>query len=316
MITTCPPVDGVLAATLDIQATDVAIHPTTGDLYYSDERCDRVRKVRAGIVTSVTTVAGIEPWAAAFASDGTLYVANSAQRPGAQGGVGEQRADRRGRRAAGLRRRRRPGSVRAAGLGHRPRHRHRRQPLHRRPGQHAGAPADPGRRRDHHDGARHGLPDEGPDGLPAAQTAISFPYGVSWDAGRLYVVLGHLGAGGGYGRAGAHLGRLRRPPGRLGRRELGVAGPAPAAVRHRSRRWAPADPRQPARTRCGGSSRRRSPRSRRPARRSPSPPPPPHTAATLSWVPPSNGGSPLTGYTLYIWPIGAVIDIASDQSTR
>ena len=33
-----------------------------------------------------------------------------------------------------------------------------------------------------------GAADQGPDGLPAAQTAISFPYGVSWDAGRLYVV--------------------------------------------------------------------------------------------------------------------------------
>ena len=36
--------------------------------------------------------------------------------------------------------------------------------------------------------------------------------------------------------------------------------------------------------------------------------------AVLTWVPPSNGGSPLTGYRLYVAPIGGVFDIASDQS--
>ena len=36
--------------------------------------------------------------------------------------------------------------------------------------------------------------------------------------------------------------------------------------------------------------------------------------ARLSWLPPSNGGSPLTGYPLSISPIGAVLDFASDQS--
>ena len=310
-ITTCPPVDGVLAATLDIQATDVAIHPVTGDLYYSDERCDRVRKVRAGIVTSVTTVTGLDPGPLAFASDGTLYVADSARGQvrkvvspsnvpivaggaqrgfGGDGGPGPSAllgwvtglatdtagnlyiADQDNMRV----RRLTPGGTITTVLG-------------------------------------TGSADEGPDGLPAAQTAISFPYGVSWDAGRLYVVSGTsvrmVGTDGlvrtwvafdvDQGDSGdgnpASLAQLQQPF------DTAVAGGRLLILdshAHKVRRVEP------------------------PTLTTPAPPGAPvaFTAtaaahgATLSWVPPSNGGSPLTGYTLYISPIGAVLDIASDQS--
>ena len=126
LVSTCPPVDGVLASTLDIQAADVAIHPTTGDLYYSDERCNRVRRVHDGLVTSVTTVAGLEPGPLAFTADGTLYVADSTRgqvrKVVAPGNVPIVAGGSRTR----LRRRRRPRHVGPARVGHRPRDRHRR----------------------------------------------------------------------------------------------------------------------------------------------------------------------------------------------
>ena len=158
-----------------------------------------------------------------------------------------------------------------------------------------------------------GEADQGPDGLPAAQTAISFPYGVSWDAGRLYVVSGTsvrvVGTDGlvrtwvGFdvdpGDSGdgqpASLAQLQGPADTavVGGRLLILDGHA-----HKVRRVEP------------------------PTVTTPTVPGAPiaFTAtaaaqgAVLTWVPPSNGGSPLTGYRLYVDPIGGVFDIASDQS--
>ena len=188
LVSTCPPVDGVLASTLDIQAADVAIHPTTGDLYYSDERCNRVRRVHDGLVTSVTTVAGLEPGPLAFTADGTLYVADSTR-----GQVRKVVAPGNVPIVAG-------GSERGFGGDGGP-------GTSAKIGWVTGLVADPAgnlyiadqdnmRVRRLTPGGTittvlgTGEADQGPDGLPAAQTAISFPYGVSWDAGRLYVVSG------------------------------------------------------------------------------------------------------------------------------
>ena len=310
LVTTCPPVDGVPASTLDIQAADVAVHPN-GDLYYSDERCNRVRRVRDGLVTSVTTVAGLEPGPLAFTADGTLYVADSTRgqvrkvvAPGnvpiVAGGTGRGFGGDGG-----------PGTSARIGWV-------------------TGLVADPAgnlyiadqdnmRVRRLTPGGTittvlgTGAADQGPDGLPAAQTAISFPYGVSWDAGRLYVVSStSVRVVGTDGLVRTWVG-FDADPG-----DSGDGGPASLAQLQ-----GPAD------TAVVGGRLLILDGHAHKVRRVESPttttltvPSAPTTftatpaaqGVVLTWLPPSNGGSPLTGYRLSVAPIGAVIDIASDQS--